>query len=89
MSAFQNNNQNIKCLEILMDLYRHEFIQQSDEETQRVNPTGSEDTARRDESSSKILRFEDQTRQRVRRNILHQMNEILSEMAEQKKDLDQ
>lgn len=85
MSSFQNENSDLEVLDILMKLYYREFIYKPNEETQRVNPTGSEDTARRDESDSKILKFEEQTRKRAKKVLLHEINRILTRLENKRK----
>lgn len=84
MSSFQNETGEYQLLELLMKLYQSEFIT-TDEATQRVNPTGSEDTARRDRSSSKLLSFEEQTKRRAKKMILQEINKTISRIEASEK----
>lgn len=85
MSKFQNDNSTLFFLEKLINLYDSEFLQNHNEELKRVNPTGSEDTARRDQSETKLVRFEELTKNRLRKVLLRQMNCCLSELDKENK----
>ena len=80
MSKFQSDNEYLLLLERLIRLYNTEFLSKPNEDTQRVNPTGSEDTARRDESESKIESFEKQTLLRAKKCLLRTINKVITKL---------
>lgn len=81
ISQFQNDNSKLVRLEHLLDVLLKEYqLQRLREDTQRVNPTGSElDTTRRDRSSN-ILSFEEITLRRAQKVALKECNRILDEI---------
>lgn len=83
MSSFQKDNEYFMLLERLIRLYNEEFLSKHNEETQRVNPTGSEtNTTRRDESDSKIVSFEKQTLLRAKKFLLKDINYLISKLEQ-------
>lgn len=80
MSTFQRDNEKFILLEKLIRFYNEVFLSKPNEATKRVNPTGSEDTTRRDRSGTKIIDFESQTILRTKKCLLKEINRLISEI---------